>query len=293
MTTGNETESYEQAAAAAMADPAVEKTTTEPAPQQTESTPAGNTEASTTAWNGEQFAFDQNGQRIVPKSIDELKQWAIRGRNYSQRAAELNKRQQEIETTSKQLVEYKKLADAFDQNPAFKKQIMDLYVKSLQGETTKQEDEKLQQLPPEIKEKLSVIDNLRSETESIKSQFEEIKKKEEDQLLDQEIKALRDKFKDEKWDEDADGEGTLMVKVMKEAMETGLPLEKCYKILSYDKIRVNTEAQTRSELAKKAVEDKKKGIVSTSYEQKPQPKGIDIPSSSYHKLVEAALSEMK
>jgi hypothetical protein len=292
MTIGEETQGYEQAAAEANADTTTDNVVTSSDTVPTESAQSGNTEASTTVWNGEQFAFDHNGQRIIPKSLDELKLWAMRGRNVSQRNAELNKRQQEVEETSKKLAEYQKLADAFDQNPEFKKQIMDLYVKSQQGETTPQEDRQLQQLPPEIKDKLGVIDNLRSETQTLKEEFENIKKEKEDQLLEQEITALKNKYKDVNWDED-DGEGSFLVKVMKEAMETGLSLEKCYKILSYDQIRTNTEAQTIRESTERELANKKKGIISSVSDHKPQPKAVDISNTPYSKLAEAAIAEMK
>ena len=292
MTIGEETQGYEQAASEANADPATANVVDNPSEGASSSPQAGNADASTTAWNGEQFAFTANGQRIVPKSLEELRVWASKGRDYSQRASELHRKQQELETLDAKLAEYKKLGDLFDTNPAFKKQILDLAFKSQQGETTEQEEEKLQKLPPEIKEKLGVIDSLRSETETLKSEFESIKKEKEDQLLEQEIASLKNKYKDENWDEDT-GDGSLIVKVMKEAMGSGLSLEKCYKVLSWDKIKTNTEANTMKQLTEKELADKKKGIVSTVSGHKPAPKSIDISNTPYKDLVQAAVAEMK
>jgi hypothetical protein len=237
-------------------------------------------------WDGTQFSFEQNGQKIVPKDRNELLMWANRGRNYSQRAAELKQQQAEIERMKSEYGQYAQLAQAFEQNPAFKKQILDLYAKSQNNTASPQEEQQLANLPPEIQAKLAKIDKV----DELESKFEKIQEEKEDQLLENEVNALKNKYKAD-WDTD-DGEGTLIHKIMQKAIDTGLFLEDCYKLLNYDSIRTNTEAETKKALAEQQMQNQKKGIVSGAYSQKAAPQSVDVSKTSWNKLAEQAIAEM-
>jgi hypothetical protein len=235
-------------------------------------------------WDGTQWAFEQKGQKIIPRDRNELIMWASRGRDYSQRTAELKQKAAEMQRMEQEYGQYKQLAQAFETNPTFKQQIFDLYAKSQNNTATPQEERTLAQLPPEIQAKLAQVDE-------IKSEFEKIKEEKEDQLLESDINTLKGKYKAD-WDTD-NGEGTLLHKIMQKAIETGLSLEDCYKLLNYDTIRTNTEAETMKALANKQIDDKKKGIVASPYGVKPAPASIDPTKLNYNKLAEAALAEWK
>jgi hypothetical protein len=280
---GESNKEYDNASTEANQDPAT--IVSDNAPDGSQAAPDSGSKEGQAApvWNGEEFAFEQRGQRIIPKDRNELIMWANRGRDYSQRVNELKQRTAEIDKMKSEYGQYAQLAQAFEQNPAFKQQILDLYAKSQNNTATPQEEAKLAQLPPEIQAKLAKVD----EFESKLSKIEEEK---EDQILGQEIEALRGKYKAD-WDTDT-GEGTFLHKVMQKAIDTGLSLEDCYKLLNYDSIRTNTEADTKKALAEQQIQNQKKGVVSTPYSQKASPPSVDVGKTSWNKLAEQAIAEM-
>jgi hypothetical protein len=278
------TQDYDNAAAEAIADPASSNVvdssgTGDAAGTQDQSVQNA---AITETWNPEQWALTVNGQKVLPKSKENILQWANQGYNYSQRASELNKRKADMDAMQNQYAQYKQLNDAFEQNPAFKQKILELYQSTQQGTATPAQQNQVAQLPPEILSKLGEVDQ-------IKSEFQAIKEEKEDQLLDQELQSLRNKFKDEEWDTDA-GNGTLQFQILKKAHDTGVTnLEDVYKMLRFDHIKTNTEAMTRKQMAEQQAENARKGIVSSNVSgQKPAKKGVDL-SLPWNKLNPAEL----
>ena len=214
---------------------------------------------------------------MLPKSRENILQWANQGYGYSQKAAELNKQRQEIEQQKAQYAQYAQLNEAFEKNPAFRQQILDIYQKAQQPNATQNQQNQAAQLPPEILQKLSEVD-------TIKTEFQALKEEKEDKLLDQEIQSLQGKYKDEDWNTDG-GNGTLTIQVLKKAHETGLTnLEDVYKMIRFDHVRTNTEAATRKQLAEQQSYNARQGIVSTTGTQRPVPKQIDPRSTPWNKM---------
>jgi hypothetical protein len=277
MAIGDENAGYEQAASDGLADPSV-SSGEQPANSDAAGTQpdASQAASNTSTWNPEEWAINVNGQKVLPKSRENILQWANQGYGYSQKAAELNKQRQELEAQKGQYAQYSQLNEAFEKNPSFRNKIIELYQQSQQGTATPQQQAQVGQLPPEIMQKLQRVDSLESE-------FQAIKEEKEDKLLDQEIQSLQSKFKDEPWNVDA-GQGTLLFQVLKKAQETGLTnLEDVYKMIRFDHVRANTEAATRKQLADQQAENARKGVVASPTSQKPSAPQFN-PKTPWNKL---------
>jgi hypothetical protein len=65
---------------------------------ETEAPAAPETPAPPSTWNAKEWEFDWNGKKIAPDSREKLMTWASQGHNYSQRMAEVNKREREFQS---------------------------------------------------------------------------------------------------------------------------------------------------------------------------------------------------
>ena len=237
-------------------------------------------------FNPELYAFEHKGQRILPKDENQVRQWLSGGYNFSQNQAAFKKQQAEVEERSRRVAEYEKLAEAFEKNPQFQKQIMDWYQKSTTPQAQAQPTAANMQLPPELLAKLEKVD-------AVSQDVQRMKEKEEDSALEQEIAGLKSKYKDYDWTTDS-GEVTLEKQVLQAAMDNGLnSLEKAFKLITYDKVATKSEAAALSRLAAQKADDAKKGVVSSAgSSQKPAQKPIDHSNTPYNKLAEMAAAEI-
>jgi hypothetical protein len=283
MAFGDESQGYDNAADAAIADSATDKVIDPSDNSTVSSAQAGSDNHVQPFWNAEEYALNVGGQRILPKSKENIIQWASQGYNYGQKTNEIKQKMAEIKEKEERLSQYEQLNTAFEKNPGFRDQIFDLYKKTQNGTATQQQENQVAKLPPEIMEKLAGVDE-------VKSELQKLKEEREDKLLESEIDTLRKKYPNEDWETDS-GEGTLLHQILKKANETGLTdLNDVYKIMRFDQIRTNTEAQTKKQITEEQINNAKKGIVGAPGSQKPAPKTFDT-KTPWSRLDTAAMLE--
>lgn len=270
--------------------PATERPMSEEAPT-TEAAP----EAATSDWKGDDFGFDWNGKRIVPDSREKLLQWQSLGYNYSQRVGELNKthaqRMAELDEKAKQYQGYDRYSEIDSyakQNPDWWQHVQSAY----QGRDT-------QQINPELQPVLNPLLERLQATESVLSQWQQEKQRQEmeaqDKALDADIQSTREAYPtiDLSAVDPATGE-TLELRVLKHARELGTQSFKtAFRDYFHDKLIDMAKSQALETAAKEKQDLAKRGILGKS----PTPtKGINPATNfrqkSYDQLTQEALAEL-
>ena len=241
-----------------------------------------------TTFNPELYAFEHKGQRIVPKDENQVRQWLSGGYNFSQNQQSFKQQQAEFQARQAKVAELERLNEAFEKNPQLQKDIFELLQKTTQSQISGQQPQQAQApaLPPEIQAKLEKLD-------TVTQDVQRMKEKEEDQALDQEISGIKAKHPEFDWQSDL-GEGTLEKQVLQAAMDHGLnDLEKAFRLVTYDKVKTNTEAAVLKRLADERQANAKAGIIATTgAPQKVAPKPISHQQMSYTQLAQLAQQEM-
>jgi hypothetical protein len=243
-------------------------------------------QADATTFNPELYAFEHKGQRILPKDENQVRQWLSGGYNFSQNQAEFKKQQTEFQARQAKVAELERLNEAFEKNPLLQKEIFALLQKTAQPQVPGQPPAQMPVLPPEIQAKLEKLD-------TVTQDVQRMKEKEEDQALDQEVSGLKAKHPEFDWQSDA-GEGTLEKQVLQAAMDHGLnDLEKAFRLVTYDKLKTNTEAAVLKRLADERQANIRAGVVATTgAPQKVAPKPVSHQDMTYTQLAQMAQQEL-
>lgn len=269
-----------------------------PSPPRAESAPepeqaAPSPEAPT--WNGTEWEFEWSGKKIVPESRDKLMTWASQGYNYSQRKGELEKtyaeRMADIEAQKAKYASfdrYQKVDEFARQNPQWWEHVE----KNFQERDT-------YQLDPALKPVLEPILQKQQALESVLSEWQQEKQKQEyerqDQALGAEIDEIRKQFPniDLTSVDPASGE-TLELRVLKHAGELGTTsFRAAFRDYFHDKLIEMSKSSALESAAKEKEQMAKKGILGKS----PTPvKGIapaqNLRGKSYDQLTQEALAEL-
>jgi hypothetical protein len=243
-------------------------------------------------WNPEHFPLKFRDQIIKPKSREELIGLAQQGYSYSQRMHQLNEKEQQLNAQAQQYAQYQKLEQAFEQNPGFRKQILDWYNNSLspaQQQEQKEGNAGASQLPPEI------VNQIRELTE-FKSTFEQHQQQQMQEQVDTEVRKemddLKQKYPREDWEIQNSNGLTLMQEIVKHSIDNGgIKLESAFRDKMFDQHTQNVQAETLKKQAEEAAAAKKAGVVSAGKgkgatpAQQPNPAGMDY--SQIEKMIKA------
>lgn len=261
------------------------------APETTQTQPAAQTpgtQAPPAAAGPEFETFNWNG-REIRATKDQIRQWAQMGYNYPQKAEELNKLKTQYE---QEYSPYKLVDDYAKQNPDWWKHVDASFQARKLGKADGQAT------GPEPTQELDTLRNQISELTQFKSSFEQAQQKEketkEDAALADEIKSIRDQFKDLDWSTvDANG-FTLEAQVLKHASQTGInSFRAAFRDLKHDDL-VKFHADRAKEDAQKDLQKRtKQGLLGTS----PTPKtGVskieNVKSKSYDDALREAKAEL-
>jgi hypothetical protein len=246
-------------------------------------------------WKGDDWAFDWNGKKIVPDSRDKAMQWQSLGYNYSQRVSELNKthaqRMAEIEEKAKSYQGFDRYGEVdryAKENPDWWQHVQSAY----QSRGT-------QQINPELQPVLNPLLERLQATESVLSQWQQDKQRQEieqqDKALDADIQSTREAYPTIDLDavDPATGE-TLELRVLKHARELGTQnFKTAFRDYFHDKLIEMAKTQALETAAKEKQDMAKKGILGRS----PTPtKGINPATNfrqkSYDQLTQEALAEL-
>jgi len=133
--------------------------------------------------------FDFNGQKVRPESLDQTKTWLSQGRNYSQRAEQLNRQTKEWEARVKAADEFREYYEPIDQyakkDPDWWKHVEQSYQEKMKNP---------QGLSPELAPLAAELGEVKSFIGQIRQEKILQDQQAEDQKLDQEIDAIRKQY---------------------------------------------------------------------------------------------------
>ena len=292
--------SYDQAAAAAVADPEGPAVSTDTGTLD-QSAPGDGGESggqSAAAWDGSQFKMKFRDKEIVPPTREQLVNWAQQGYGYSQRAAELNTREAALKKLEESTGQYQKLAEAFDANPQFKQQIMKLYQDTISGAAAAQaagdqsgvqaNNDILKQIQPLIQQAVAPFQQKAQQFDEFQKQMAN---RAADESLTKEMEALKEKYKEHDWNTEDEGGHTLMWRILNLANDKGLTdPEDGYRLYMFNNVAERSRADALRGEAKRIEEQKRLGVVSNGHVI-PQPaSGPDL-SGNWNQTAQAALDE--
>jgi hypothetical protein len=249
-------------------------------------------------WDGKQFSIKFRDKEVVPQSREQLMTYAQQGYGYSQRMAELKAREEELNQLDSSLGQYKKLADAFDSNPQFKQQILELYQKTMSGVQAAQASgdqqavadntailSQMQQMMAPVQQKLQQFDDFQNQIAASRA----------DEDLAKECDSIKSKYKDHDWvSEDSEGH-TLLWRILNTANDKGLlNIEDAYRLYMFDNVAEKSRADALRDQAKRIQEDRQRGVVSNGHViPKTQSGGPDVHNMNWNQVAEAAIADMR
>jgi hypothetical protein len=244
-------------------------------------------------WNGEEYAFDWNGKRIIPDSADKLRTWASLGHNYSQRAAELNKREAEFKSLEGKYKPYAEVDDYATKNPDWWNFVQEQYAKRGQ-----QVPDKVGQLPPELQAALGPINEKLSQFDQfLQAQQQEAALKEQtrqDEALSTEIESIRKQHPNIDLDARDESGQTLEYRVMAHAQEHGIAsFRAAFRDYLHDLLVESAKANAASAQAKAGEVEKRQGILGRSSTPKkvPDDAPANVRGRSYDQITQDVLRE--
>lgn len=250
------------------------------------------------SWNGQEYALKFRGRDIVPESKDKLLNWAQLGYSYDKRAADLKAREEQIAQQQQAHEQYERLAQAFEANPAFKQQILNLYYQSLNGQQQGQQQQQLSQDGQQGQQAQQTPDMAQfapylSKIEQIEQQVQAWQSKQADDSLNSEVNSLKEKYPDVDWETPDENGVTLLQDVMQDAFKHGgLPLEYAFRNKHWDTAMENAKANALKAQQEQIIAQKKKGIVAGAPRpaQPVQKQPVNPRDLSYDAIARQALS---
>lgn len=231
------------------------------------------------------------GEEKVP--WDKASVWLGQGRHYSQRAQELNQKEQQIQEQAKQYEgyeTYKPVAEFVNNDPKGK-QWWDFVQSQWESRHTYDQPKEIQEtLNPWVQE----INTLKEELGELKQFKQSLSQKEQDQQLDAEIGTVKDKFSNVDWSALDDSGLTLEQRVINHGAKNGHPgFRSAFLDYYHDTLGELYGAGQKEAAAKAQVAQAKTGIIGKSPTPKTQlQKPENHRKSSYEDLTEEALREL-
>lgn len=223
--------------------------------------------AAPSPWDPKPWEFDHNGRKVLPDSQEKAKTWMSQGYNYSQRMAEMNRRQDEL---AKQGERYKGF-DRYGEVDAYAKQNPDWwkFVEEQWQTRSQQPAAGGAALPPELE---GVLKPLQQEIETLRAWREEqlsaTAKQEEqrhDEALSKDIESIRDANPTIDFDAVDQSGTTLEGRILKHAAEIGTTsFRAAFRDYLHDQLLESSKAAKLAADAKTPDKLKAAGILGTS-----------------------------
>lgn len=246
------------------------------------------------SWNGEEWAFDWNGKRVIPDSRDKLHTWASLGHNYSQRAAELNKRETEFKSLEQRYKPYAEVDDYATKNPDWWEAVQDAYGKRGQEvpQTVGELDPAIQAALKPLQDQLAQVTSFMTSAQTERAQQDQ---KRSDEALVAEVEAIRKQHPTiDLTAADESGE-TLEYRVMKHAAEIGTSsFRAAFRDYLHDQLVESAKANGQTAQAKAAEHAKRQGILGKSPTPKKalDDKPANVRGKSYDQITADVLQEL-
>jgi hypothetical protein len=296
--------SYNQAADAAKSEP-VDTSSSSDAEGQQSGQPGSAADASRSgasdSFDPKQYPIVFRGDTRYPKDRQHITTLMQQGWAYSTRAQEMAAKEQELKAQEQEFVELKKLATAFETNPALKERIMGLYQEVLSGvkqartegdqQAATDGNDLLKKLEPMLNERLAPFQKATQELTELQQSIAVEKAQKE---LDSEVEKLKSTYKDDDWTTPDETGHDLLWQVEKIAYDKNLSLDESYRLYRFDHLRTQTEAATLKKAQEERIANKKRGVVdvgtsASSGVQRSQ--GYDGKGKNWNEVAADALKE--
>ena len=236
-------------------------------------------------WKPDLFRLKYRGQTVSPRDYNHATQLMQQGWSYSQRMAELNRQQQEIEADKARYSQYAQLDDAFRMNPAFAQQIWAMYQQAAaqQGGATAPQSQtdpayqQMYQMMSQMQQRLQNFDNQRA-----------------DQEVESEIGTLRQQYPQTQWDAITESGHSLLWDVINHAYSGRFPsLNAAYRDYMWDSVQANARGQAVQQQTQARQRAARQGVVDAGAPAPAKGKErVNLHSSSYDDLTDMALRDL-
>lgn len=212
-----------------------------------------------TSWfDPKRFAIKYRQREIYPKDPDELRNWSQLGYENERRMASLKEREETLTASEKEIGDYKKLAQQFEQNPEFAQAVKKLAlayasgnqaaVAEATGEATEEGSLNTEQQAL-LKPYIDKIARLEESIGKVESRFQDYDSEKADSEVKQEIENLKTKYPNEDWDTPDEKTGNkLELDLLEYAAKKQLDsLEDAYTLLMHGSIVEKAKAEALKE----------------------------------------------
>lgn len=259
-------------------------------------------EAARAAQAAKDFYEIKHGDKTIKATREQVIQWAQMGYGYPQKAQALNQQKAQLEKAQKDMdsrfAPYHQVDAWAKANPNDWKQFEQMWKSGAWKNGAAQTAGTAPHAPPLadverlVQERLAPFHNFIQEVQTEKQAREE---KEQDQVLDGEIKSIRDKFKDLDWGALDENGKSLEMRVLEHATQNEIKsFGTAFRDLLHDQLVQQAAAQAKMNLSRGIQDKTKMGILG----QSPMPKkgfseAKDPRKQSYEELAREAIEEMK
>jgi len=241
-------------------------------------------------FDAQKWELNYKGQKHYPRDRQHLVDMAQKGISYERSMEQLNEERRMLQEQQTSLSQLSELDKRMKENPDFANYLLKQVQQYTQNPNIQQDDDQEDYVQDprlnEVQQKLSDIEQWKQQQVQEKA----------DRQLDETIQKLRDKYPDQPWDTDEDGNGTLTHRLLKHAYDNGLTnLETAYRDYTYDHVAVNSKALTLKQEKERRQAEHKAGVVNTNI-SKPAPKVTDNgyqAGDSYDDVYRKALREFQ
>lgn len=240
-------------------------------------------------WDGSQFTLKFRGKEIIPESKEKLINLAQRGHLYDTKLSDLQARENTLTERLKAVEQYESLSKAFEENPAFKQQILNLYYQSQNGGNAQESVEGSEQPAATDPKLLERVNNLTQWQE----QYEQNRA---DEDLRKEISGLVEANPDVDWKSTDEEGNTLVQDVLKKAHERGgIPLDDAFRIVYWDNMKEQAAANAlkANVEAKEKAASKGKPVSAQPSQPVAKPPAKDERTMSYDEIARDVIKNLK
>ena len=257
------------------------------------------------SWDPKAWEFDWNGKKVAPESRDKLMTWANQGYNYSQRMAEINRRQKEIEQASERYKGYDRYAeiDQFaKQHPEWMDHVNQLWAQRSSWKPGGAAEQ--QQAPgaggpdPAFLEALkplqSEIEQLRQWREAQLAEQAKVDEQRHDEALSQEIESIRGQNPNIDFDAVDQSGMTLEGRILQHAAEIGTSsFRAAFRDYLHDQLLESAKAAKLAAEAKAPAAAKAAGLLGVTPTPRKGPAApVSVKGRSWDEVQNAVLAEL-
>jgi hypothetical protein len=249
-------------------------------------------------WVSDKFPLKFRGRQIIPKTRQELLNWAQLGYNYDQRSKALTQREQQQEQLNAKYEQLEQVNQLFEQVPDFKRRVFEIY-QEMQGQKNRPASQPgaapAGQMDPSVAQYISGLEQRVSQFETRFKKFDESAA---DNEVRSEIKDLRASHPDEEWDvQDAETGKTLEREVVEHAYKNSFPsLRAAYRDLMWESVQAKSKAEALKDASEKQRKNVKAGVVSnggSGARGAAEPRVLNPKDVTYDQAAQMALSAWK